>query len=87
MHWPPGAGGLRVYSGIANNMESKEEKKPDKIKVCYQVNNIKSTKTTEKSYLQRPANPAARDTDSPFAAWITQKSGEMKLAVSRSAQY
>lgn len=37
VHWPPGAGCLHIYSGIANNAESKEEKKPDKIKACYQV--------------------------------------------------
>jgi len=37
VHWPPGAGSLHIYSGVADNMESKEEKQPDKIKVCYQV--------------------------------------------------
>lgn len=33
----PGQAVLHIYSRIANNMESKEERKPDKIKVCHQV--------------------------------------------------
>ncbi|EOB03652.1 hypothetical protein Anapl_02458 [Anas platyrhynchos] len=49
VHWPPGAGCLHIYSGIANNAESKEEKKPDKIKACYQEGQLLPTQEDSRS--------------------------------------